>query len=208
MDTNDLKGLKKRLEALYLPSDKDFSLVDVPEMRFVMIDGEGRPKGENHTQAIQWLFWAIYPLKLIGKERMGKYFIEPPLEGLWWADDMEDFIAGDQDKFKWRMMIVTADWVTDEMFEQAVAKTEEKRGKAPSSLRLDTYDEGKSVQIMHLGPVGEDVPILSRLHKEYLPENDLIPNGHHHEIYLNDPRRVAPHKRKTVFRQPVRSSDC
>ena len=135
---------------------------------------------------------------------MGKYFIEPPLEGLWWADNMEDFIDGDQDKFKWRMMIVTADWVTDEMFAQAVAETEEKRGKAPSSLRLDTYHEGRSVQIMHLGPFGKDVPVLSRLHKEFLPENHLLPNGHHHEIYLNDPRRVAPEKRKTVLRQPVR----
>ena len=135
---------------------------------------------------------------------MGKGFVEPPLEGLWWADDMEDFIAGNKDKLKWRMMIVMADWVSDEMFEQAEAEVEKKLGEAPGSLRLESYDEGKSVQIMYVGAPSEEGPTIARLHNEFLPENDLVPNGYHHEIYLNDPRRVAPEKLRTVLRQPVR----
>ena len=192
----------ERLKELYLPSEKDLVLVDVPEMQFVMIDGEGSP-----DQAVQWLFSVIYPIKLIAKKRMGKDFVEPPLEGLWWADDVEDFIVGNKDKLKWRMMIVTADWVSDEMLEQAVAEVEQKLGEAPGSLRLESYDEGKSVQIMLVGPPSEEAPTaIARLHEEFLPEHDLIPNGYHHEIYLNDPRRVAPEKLKTVLRQPVRQS--
>ena len=202
MTTPDLK----RLQELYLPSDKAFTLVDVPDMQFVMIDGEGSPDGEPYTHAMRWLFSVIYPIKRIAKERMGKRFVEPPMEGLWWADDMEDFIAGNKAKFKWRMMIVTADWVTDEMFEQAILKTKERLGEVPGSLRLGTYGEGRSVQIMHIGPPAGSGPILARLHGEFLPDNKLICNGHHHEIYLNDPRRVAPEKIRTVFRQPVRSS--
>ncbi len=189
----------KKLKELYLPSEKDIVLVDVPEMQFVMIDGEGSPDG-----AVQWLFSAIYPIKLIAKKRMGKNFVEPPLEGLWWADDMEDFIAGNKDKLKWRMMIVTPDWLSAEMFEQAVAGVEKKLGEAPGSLRLERYDEGKSAQIMYVGPPNEEAPTIARLHNEFLPENDLVPNGYHHEIYLNDPRRVAPEKVRTVLRQPVR----
>ena len=192
----DLRALKE----LYLPSEEDFVLVDVPEIQFVMIDGGGSP-----DEAVQWLFSVLYPIKLIVKERMGKDFVEPPLEGLWWADDMEDFIVGNKDKLKWRMMIVTPDWVSDEMFEEAVAKAEQRLGEAPGSLRLESYDEGKSVQIMHVGPNSEEAPTIARLHQEFLPENDLIPNGHHHEIYLNDPRRVVPEKLKTVLRQPVRA---
>lgn len=198
------KDFKARLKELYLPSDKDFVVVDVPEMQFVMIDGEGDPGGEIHRQAIKWLFSVVYPIKRIAKERMGKDFVEPPLEGLWWANDIKDFISGNKDKLKWRMMIVTPDWVGDDMFEQAVATTNQRLGDAPGSLRLERYDEGKSVQIMHIGPNSEEVPTITRMHKEFLPEHDLVPNGHHHEIYLNDPNRVAPEKLKTVLRQPVR----
>lgn len=195
---------KKKFKELYLPSNKDFVLVDVPEMQFVMIDGEGSPDGENYIQAVQWLFSVIYPIKFIAKKQMGKDFVAPPLEGLWWADDMDDYISGNKDNWKWRMMIVTPDWVNQEMFEKAVTKAEKKLGKVPNSLRLENYNEGKSVQIMHIGAYSEEAPTLARLHKDFLPKNNLIPNGYHHEIYLNDPRRVVPEKLKTVLRQPVR----
>jgi hypothetical protein len=194
---------RRRLEELYLPSADDFVLVDVPDLQFVMIDGEGDPDGEAFRQATRWLFAVIYPMKKVAKERMGKRFVEPPLEGLWWADDMNDFIAGNRGKLKWRLMIVTADWVDEEMFDQAVAKASERLGEPPSSLRLERYAEGLSVQIMHVGPNSEEVATLVRLHHEFLPERDLVPRGHHHEIYLNDPNRVAPEKLRTVLRQPV-----
>lgn len=196
---------KKKLKELYLPSQKGFVLVDVPEMQFVMIDGEGSPDGEVYTQAVKWLYSVIYPIKFIAKERMGKDFVAPPLEGLWWADDMSNFVSDNKDSWKWRMMIVTPDWVSDDMFEQAAAKAEKKLGETPGSLRLERFDEGKSVQIMHIGPYSEEAPTIARLHKEFLPENGFAPNGHHHEIYLNDPRRTAPEKLKTVLRQPVQN---
>ncbi len=116
---------------------------------------------------------------------------------------MNDFIAGNRDKLKWRLMIVTADWVDAQMFDQAVAKASERLGEPPSSLRLERFAEGTSVQIMHVGPNSEEVATLARLHNEFLPEHDLGPSGHHHEIYLTDPNRVAPEKLKTVLRQPV-----
>ncbi|HEY7468890.1 MAG TPA: GyrI-like domain-containing protein [Acidimicrobiia bacterium] len=195
---------RRLLEELYLPSADDFVLVDVPDMQFVMVDGEGDPAGDTFAQASRWLFSVVYPIKRIAKERMGRSFVEPPLEGLWWADDINDFIAGNRDKLKWRLMIVTADWVDDEMFAQGVAQGSERLGEPPESLRLDRLAEGLSVQIMHLGPNSEEVATLARLHHEFLPEHGLVPNGHHHEIYLNDPNRVAPEKLKTVLRQPVR----
>ena len=194
---------RRRLEELYLPPADDFVLVDVPDLQFVMVDGEGDPAGERFAQAMRWLFAVIYPIKRVAKERMGKSFVEPPLEGLWWADDMNDFIAGNRDKLKWRLMIVTADWVDQEMFDQAVAKASERLGEPPSSLRLERFAEGMCVQIMHVGPNSEEPATLARLHHEFLPQHNLVPNGHHHEIYLTDPERVAPEKRKTVLRQPV-----
>jgi hypothetical protein len=198
---------RKQLEELYLPPADDFVTVDVPEMKFVMVDGEGSPKGERHAEAMKWLFAAVYPIRRIAKERMGRNFVEPPVEGLWWADDVADFAAHNMDKLKWRMMIpATPEWVTEDMFARAVAEAAGKLGKAPGSLRLDSYDEGLSVQIMHVGPPAEQCETMTRLHKEYLPAHKLVCNGPHHEIYLTDPRRVAPEKQKTVLRQPVRGA--
>ncbi|MFN0050979.1 MAG: GyrI-like domain-containing protein [Planctomycetales bacterium] len=196
---------RQRLQELYLPSAEDFALVDVPELRFLMVDGEGNPKGERFQQMIRWLFAVVHPLRVIGRKRMGKDFVEPPLECLWWADDLRDFIDGRQDKLKWRLMIVAdADWINEEMVGQAIRKASRKLGEAPAGLRLERYAEGTSLQIMHVGPPGSQAATMTRLHHELLPARHLVPNGHHHEIYLNDHRRVAPAKLKTVLRLPVR----
>jgi hypothetical protein len=116
---------------------------------------------------------------------------------------MNDLISGNREKLKWQLMIVTADWVDRQMFDQALATTSERLGEPPSSLRLERFAEGLSVQIMHVGPNSEEVATLARLHHEFLPEHDLMPRGHHHEIYLTDPKRVPSEKLKTVLRQPV-----
>jgi len=199
--------MKARLKELYLPPAKDFVLVDVPAMRFVMIDGRGAADRSALDHAVKWLFAVIYPIKRIARERMGKNFVEPPLEGLWWADDLEDFMCGKRDKLNWRMMIVyEPDWLTAKMFADAVATAKARLGEPPASLRLERYPEGLSAQIMYVGPPSAEAPTIARLHREFLPAHDLIPNGHHHEIYLTDPNRVAPQKQKTVLRQPVRRS--
>jgi hypothetical protein len=200
--------LKARLKELYLPPTKDFVLVNVPEMRFVMIDGQGAADRAALDYAVKWLFAAIHPIRRIARERMGKDFVEPPLEGLWWADDIQDFIRGNRDKLNWRMMIIyEPDWLTPEMFDNGVATAAARLGEPPASLRLERYPEGLSVQIMHVGPPSAEGSTIARLHGEFLPAHNLIPNGHHHEIYLNHPNRVAPPKLKTVLRQPVLSCD-
>jgi len=207
---------KARLKELYLPAAKDFVLVDVPRMRFVCIDGRGAADRSALDQAVKWLFAVIYPVRRIARQRMGRNFVEPPLEGLWWADDVQDFLCGNKARLNWRMMIVYEDLVglgqvtaglfTQETFADAVAAAGARLGEPPESLRLATLHEGLSAQIMHLGPPDEQGATLARLHREFLPARGLIPNGHHHEIYLTDPTRVAPQKMKTVLRQPVRRS--
>lgn len=202
MNESDLQA---RLKELYLPPADEFVWVDVPEMRYVMIDGHGAADRTALDQAVKWLFTAIHPIKKVARERMGKNFVEPPLEGLWWADDMQDFIHGNRDKLNWRMMIVfEPDWLTKEMLDEGIVQAQLRLGEPPGSLRLERYREGRCVQIMHVGPPALQVAKLTRLHGEFLPAHHVIPNGHHHEIYLTDPNRTAPEKVKTVLRQPVR----
>lgn len=74
----------------------------------------------------------------------------------------------------------------------------------PASLRLEAYAEGLAVQILHVGPYSAEGPTIARMHREFLPANGFAANGHHHEIYLSDPRKTAPEKLRTVIRQPVR----
>jgi hypothetical protein len=196
---------KEQLTELYLPGTEDFVVVDVPEMPFAMIDGEGDPDGDRFRDAVKWLFSAIYPIKRVAKERMGKDFVEPPLEGLWWADDVQDLVARTPEKLKWRLMIVLADWVGEDLFRDAVATASERLGEVPDTLRVERFDEGRCVQIMVVGDYRKQAAaVAGRLHDDFLPAHSLVPNGPHHEIYLSDPSRVAPERTRTVMRQPVR----
>ena len=197
---------KKTLKHLYAPSKKDFVLVDVPKMNFVKIDGSGRPGNDAYVAALGWLYPISYGLKFMSKQVLERDYVVLPLEGLWWADDMNAYIEeGRQDEWHWTLMIMQPDWITEDMFVQALEKASKKLGTPPpSSLRFETYEEGKSFQIMHIGPYSEEGPTLARLHHEYMPQNGLTFNGEHHEIYISDARKTAPERLKTVLRQPVK----
>jgi hypothetical protein len=198
---------KKEWKHLYKPSSKEFEIVDVPPMNFLMIDGQGDPNtAQEYQEALEALYAVAYKIKFMSKKELGKDYVVPPLEGLWWAEDMDVFTtSGDKDDWLWTMMIMQPEWVTEELFEEA--RDQVGKAKAPTALskiRLENYHEGLSVQIMHIGPYSEEGPTIHKLHHEFLPKNSFLEAGKHHEIYLGDPRKVAPEKLKTVLRQPVR----
>lgn len=195
--------LKKDMKAFYQPSAKAFSIVDLPEMQFVSVEGQGAPEGAAFSDAVQWLYSVVYPMKFMAKKQYGKDFVAPPLEGLWWSQDWTDFSAGRRDRWQWRMMLAVPHWVEARLFEEAAAKAEAKLGARPDSLGLASFHEGLSVQIMHIGPYEDEAPVIARMHDDFMPAQGLKPRGVHHEIYLSDPRRVAPEKLRTVLRQPV-----
>ena len=158
--------LKKQFKSLYLPKSKEFSVVEVPALQFVSIQGQGAPEGEAYAQAVQWLYATLYPMKFIAKKKLGKDFVVPPLEGLWWADDMDDYISGNRAGWKWQMMIATPDWVDEALFEEGLAKACTKLGTRPESLQFGTYHEGKAVQILHIGPYSEEAPTIAKMHED------------------------------------------
>jgi hypothetical protein len=196
---------KKALKHLYRPSPKEFVVVDVPSMSFLMIDGHGDPNtAQEYQDAVEALYAVAYKLKFTSKKELGKDYVVPPLEGLWWAEDMEAFTAArDKSAWDWTMMIMQPEWITQEMVEEAVKQVEKKGLPALSKLYLETYHEGLAVQILHIGSYDDEAPTIARMHA-FIDENGYEPAGKHHEIYLSDPRKVAPEKLKTVLRQPVR----
>jgi hypothetical protein len=197
---------KKELKHLYRPSKKDFQVVDVPPMQFLMVDGHGDPNtAPEYSQAIEILYGVAYKLKFLSKKRDQDYVVMP-LEGLWWAEDMELFTSvRDKSQWDWTMMIMTPDWITQVDFQQACQQAVAKKDlPGIDKIRLENYQEGLSVQIMHIGSFDDEGPTLDELHNQWMPDNGYIFNGKHHEIYLSDFRKVEPEKLRTVLRQPIR----
>lgn len=198
---------KRELGHLYRPSKSEFTLVEVPAMRFLMIDGRGDPNtAPAYRTTVEALFSVAYTLKFMSRDDLGKDYVVPPLEGLWWATDMQSFTnERDENRWRWTMMIMVPDWIPAEMVIEAQSAARNKKD-LPSlgDMRCECYGEGLSVQIMHIGRYDDEGPTLRRMHTEYLPAHGLTFNGKHHEIYLSDPRRVAAEKLRTILRQPVR----
>lgn len=201
MQTYDIK---KERKDLYAPKPGNFEFVDVPEMGFLMVDGHGDPNTSSaYREAVEALYATAYAVRAVAKTRLGRVHTVAPLEGLWSAQDMEVFRTRDKSAWDWTMMIAQPDWITVEVVDLALAAAQKKRLPALGRLRFERFTEGRSVQILHLGPYDDEGPTLARLHDEFLPVNGLVPTGRHHEIYLSDARKTEPAKLKTILRQPV-----
>ena len=196
--------LKKELKHLYSPSAKDISVVDVPKMNFLMIDGEGDPNtSKSFQEAVEALFSISYTLKFMFKKGEDPVdYPVMPLEGLWYADDMFDF-AANKDLWKWTLMMMQPDLISEAHFMKAMDKLGKKGMPALSRLRLGSYHEGTSAQILYTGPFSEEGPTVQKIH-DLIQEKGYSLSGVHHEIYLSDMRRTAPEKLRTVIRQPFR----
>ena len=207
----DKLDFRKADKALYAAKPGGWTRIAVPEMTFVMIDGMGDPNGPGYAAALMALYPMAYGVKFAEKAA-GRDFAVPPLEALWWADDMAAFVAGDRGNWRWTAMLRVPDGVTgavvEAVRESVVAKQAKKADGADPALiaavRLERFEEGDCLQRMHLGPYADEAPVLAELHREVMPGMGLTFGGRHHEIYLSDPRRVAPEKLKTILRQPVR----
>jgi hypothetical protein len=197
--------LRTELKHLYKPSAKEVTVVDVPEMSFLMVDGEGDPNtSEWYGQAVEALYAVSYALKfMVKKGESGVDYAVMPLEGLWWADDMSRFSTTDKGAWKWTMMIVQPEeYVTETLFDEARQSTAKKKDlPALASMRFEAFQEGRAAQIMHKGPFAEEGPNIEKIHR-FIQERGHERRGKHHEIYLGDPRRTAPERFKTVLRQP------
>ncbi len=203
----DKLDLKKTLKYLYAPSTKAASVVNVPAMHFIMVDGRGDPNtSQEYTDAMQALYSAAYTLKFKIKKEMGVDYPVMASEGLWWVDDMREFSEARKEDWKWTMMIMQPEIVTPSLFTQAVEQALQKKGlPSLSRLRFEQFHEGLSAQIMYIGPYSAEGPTIARLH-QFVAESGHIRAGKHHEIYLGDPRRTAPEKLHTVIRQPMRKA--
>lgn len=196
--------LRKELKHLYQPSAKEVVQVDVPALRFLMVDGEGDPNtSPQYTQAVEALFSVSYSVKFKVKQGpTATDYSVMPLEGLWWADDMSSFLDKDKSRWKWTMMIMQPDFVALELLHATIAEPRKKKAlTAIDTLRIASFTEGLCAQVLHVGPFSDEGPTIQKVHDFIRSRSSLA--GKHHEIYLSDIRRAAPDKWKTIIRQPM-----
>ena len=196
--------LKKELKHLYRPSAKEVVRVEVPPLRFLMVDGAGDPNtSPGYAQAVEALFSVSYVAKfMVRKGPRAIDYAVMPLEGLWWADDMSAFAARDKAKWKWTMMIMQPRFAEPETLRAAIAEVRRKKGLAAlDDLRVEDFAEGPCAQTLHVGPFSAEGPTIERVHAFIRAQSRLA--GKHHEIYLSDIRRAAPAKWRTIVRQPM-----
>ncbi|MDN4477848.1 GyrI-like domain-containing protein [Demequina sp. SYSU T00039] len=183
-----------------------WSELDVPERRLVAVDGTGDPNGPAFAEALAALYPVAYALKFASRTA-GRDYVLPPLEGLWWAEDMTTFTSRDKGAWSWTAMLMVPPWLDDAAVADAVAVTRAKGAPARlDDVRVLTLAEGRCLQTLHVGPFDAEGPVLAQLHAEVLPAAGLVEAGHHHEIYLSDLRRTTPARLRTLLRQPVRAA--
>lgn len=200
-------NFKKEMKEFYRPPRKPV-IVDVPPLQFIMINGKGYPgTSQEYQDAMQTLFPVAYTLRFAIKTAGILDYKVMPLEGLWWAEDMDVFTIDDRpEEWLWTSMIMQPSQVTKDLFAEAVQTVKEKKNPtALSKIRLETYHEGLSVQVMHTGPFSEEGPVIENMHQFAFDQGYEL-RGTHHEIYLSDFTRTAPEKLKTVIRQPISES--
>jgi hypothetical protein len=190
--------------------------VDVPEFGFAVVTGTGAPGGTEFTEALQALYSVSYGAHFLVKKQRGQAPKVMPLEALWWVDDpgQQDILAAvargqatmpdtGRDHWRWQAMIMQPDPIDADMVAAALAQA---RAKKPSPglerLSYRRWAEGRCAQVLHLGPYADEAPSIVRLHQA-IAAAGYRPRGHHHEIYLGDPRRSAPEKLRTILRHPV-----
>lgn len=205
----DKLDLKKQLKHLYAPSAKTVEIVQVPPLKFAMIDGKIEPgcrpgDSPRFQAATAALYGVSYALKFMSKQQAENpidYGVMP-LEALWWIEEGE-FDFDRPDNWRFCAMILQPDHITEDLFAEALDRQRQKAdAPALDDLRFATFEEGLCVQTLHIGPYATEPATVARM-EAFARNHGYLFHRKHHEIYLSDPRRTAPEKLKTILRHPI-----
>lgn len=203
---------RKKEKSIYLPKSKP-EIIDVQKFKFLTIEGEGNTNSDYFAECIAVLYSLSYGIKMCPKNG-----IEPdgyfdytvyPLEGVWDInEEAKKLFAGtiNKDDLVFKLMIRQPDFVNVDLVERILKITKEKKPHdLLCSVKFEEINEGKCVQMLHLGSYDNE-PATFKIMEEFAVESDVKRLSKvHREIYLSDARKVAPEKLKTVLRFQVES---
>lgn len=186
-------------------------LVTIEAAHFISIQGKGDPSAPAFANNIAALYATAYVIKFMYKAQDND-FIVSKLEGLWWFD--ENKFTGTsiesapteipRSEWEYRLLIRMPEFVTAKDVDTAKETVKTKKNiSLASQVSYFTMTEGKSVQMLHVGPFSAEPETLKQI-GAFTTANQLARNGLHHEIYLSDFRKTPPEKLKTILREPVK----
>ncbi|MBP7934666.1 MAG: GyrI-like domain-containing protein [Phycisphaerae bacterium] len=190
----------KKLKHLYT-ARQCIQEVEAGAGTFFTVQGRGTPGGDAFQQAIGQLFAAAYTTKFMLKYDGVVDFKIPRLECLYLSTPDKTAI----DQWQWRFLLRVPETVTAGHLTKTRKTLMERKGLDTRAVKRIRWKEDRAIQTLHVGPY-DQVGLIYRQMEAYAKENKLRLLGPAHEIYLNDPRRVAPEKLKTIVRMPVRKA--
>ncbi|MNQ00865.1 Bacterial transcription activator, effector binding domain [compost metagenome] len=200
-----------KTDKIYYKAKTTPEIVFIEKANYISLTGKGDPSGKDFSEKIQALYTTAYVIKFMQKA-MNNDFVVPKLEALWGFDN-EKYASVSMDEapqkiprseWNYRIMIRMPDFVTQEQTEEAIMIAVNKKQNAlAKTIEFFEMEEGKVIQILHIGPFETEPQTLKKI-QEFSTENNLLQNGLHHEIYLSDFRKTAPEKLKTILREPVK----
>lgn len=193
--------LRSELRGLYSSSAATVTVVDVPRLKFLMVDGHGAGGASLAlADAADALFRLSQVLRSALRWSLGVIYRPMPLEVLY--DGAPDADAASTLR-PWSLLVMQPEAVTPALLEGARAAAGRRRAlPALDAIRLDELHEGLSVQMLQIGDDVGETATLERLHG-FIAEHGYRPRGRHHVIYLDDPRRNAAAAIRTLVRQPI-----
>lgn len=203
---------KKEYKEFYLPKKRP-EIIEVPSMNFLAVRGMGDPneEGGDYKTSIGLLYGIAFTIKMSKMEnrKIEGYFdyVMPPLEGFWWQEGMREMDFTRKADFQWISMIRLPDFVKREDFQWAKNEAQRKKNRDFSRVEFMTFQEGLCVQCMHIGSYDEESATMEEMNRYLTREGfvlDFTEERRHHEIYLSDARRIAPQRRRTVIRDPIK----
>lgn len=198
---NAKPDFKRTLDA-YRARQGELGLAEVPDLRYLMVDGQGDPNTRAFAEAVETIYPVAYALKFASRQVLDLDYVVPPLEGMWWADNMDSFtVSRDKSRWSWTLMTLVPDWLDQDLFAAAVAQVAARR----RPVRLDDVplSEGRCVQTLHIGSFDDEADVLERMHHEFIPAHGLRLTGppprNLPQRLPEGPARQTPH----ILRQPV-----
>ena len=189
---------RKTRPELYRAS-RDVSEIRAGRGTFLAIDGVGEPGGPAYQEAIGRIFALAYTAKFTLKAAGTVDFAVPALECLWFDDPKET----PRNEWRWRLLVRIPDQILARDLQPIRKSLAEKKRLDTSSVKRITWTEGLALQILHVGPYDTLGAAFETLMTS-ARERGLECAGAGHEIYLSDPRRVAPAKIRTIVRMEMR----
>jgi hypothetical protein len=203
------------LRGLYRARAGRVEYLDVPELTYLTLCGDGAPEGEAFTTAAEVLFAISHTAHFVAKRRTGAAPRRMPLEALWWSADavqvellaavalgVADVRLTDRRGWRWQAMIAVPAAVDEAIFEQAVLVARKRQLPGIEEVRRVTWCEGRVAQVRHTGSYSSAARAVASLH-DAIEAAGHHPSGRHHEIYLTDPRRTDRDAMRMLLRRPV-----